>query len=48
MEGVHGSIEDHWKGLGIGKTLKHFWNWKVVGVQRMPKMSEVGVGKTPR
>ena len=35
-------------GLGIEKTQKHFWNWKAVGVQRMPKMSEVGVGKTPR
>ena len=32
VEGVHGSVGDCWKGLGIGKTLKCFWNWKVVGV----------------
>ena len=23
MEGVHGSVGDCWKGLGIGSTLKH-------------------------
>ena len=48
MEGVHGSVGDCWKGLRIGKTLKCFQNWKVVRVCRMPKVSEVGVGKTLR
>ena len=48
VEGVHGSVGDCWKGLGVGKTPKHFWNWKVVGVQRMLKVSEVRVGKTLR
>ena len=48
MEGACGSIGDCWKGLGIGSTSKHLWNWEVVGVQRMPKVSEVGVGKTLR
>ena len=48
MEGVCGSVGDHWKGLGIGSTSKHLWNWEAVGVQRMPKVSEVGVGKTLR
>ena len=45
MEGACGSVGDCWKGLRVGRTLKHFWNWEVVGVQRMPKVSEVGVGK---
>ena len=48
MEGAHGSVGDYWKGLRIGKTPKCFWNWKAVGVQRMPKVSEVRVGKTLR
>ena len=48
VEGVCGSVGDCWKGLGIGSTLKRLWNWEVVGVQRMLKVSEVGVGKTPR
>ena len=48
MEGGHSSVGDHWKGLGIGRTLKYVWNWKVVRVQGMPKVSEVRVGKTPR
>ena len=48
MEGAHGSVGDCWKGLGIGSTPKHLWNWEAVGFQRMPKVSEVGVGKTPR
>ena len=48
MEGACGSVGDHWKGLGIGKTPKCFQNWKVVGVQRMLKVSKVGVGKTLR
>ena len=48
MEGVHGSNGDCWKGLGVGKSLKCFWNWEAVGVRRMLKVSEVGVRKTPR
>ena len=48
MEGVCGSIGDCWKGLGIGSPSKCLWNWEVVGVRRMPKVSKVGVGKTPR
>ena len=48
MEGVHGSVGEYWKGLRIGKTLKCFWNWKAVGVQRMLKVSEVRVVKTPK
>ena len=48
MEGACSSVGDCWKGLGIGSTLKHLWNWEVVGVQRMPKASKVRVGKTPR
>ena len=37
------NIGDCWKGLGIGSTSKCLWNWEAVGVQRMPKVSEVGV-----
>ena len=48
VEGACSSIGDCWKGLGIGSTLKHLWNWEVVGVWRMLKVSEVRVGKTPR
>ena len=48
MEGAHGSIGDCWKGLRIGSLLKHLQNWEAVGVQEMPKVSEVGVGRTPR
>ena len=48
MEGVCGSVGDCWKGLGVGSTAKRLWNLEVVGVQRMLKVSEVGVGKTLR
>ena len=48
MEGACGSVGDCWKGLGIGSTPKCLWNMEVVGVQRMPKVSKVGVGKTLR
>ena len=48
MEGACGSVGDCWKGLGIGSLLKHLQNWEVVRVQEMPKVSEVGVGRTPR
>ena len=48
VEGACGSVGDCWKGLGIGSTLKHLWNWEVVKVQRMLKVSEVRVGKTLR
>ena len=48
MEGACGSVEDCWKGFGIGSTLKCLRNLEAVGVRRMPKVSEVGVGKTPR
>ena len=48
MEGVCGSIGDCWKGLRIGSTLKCLWDSEAVGVQRMPKVSEVRVGKTLR
>ena len=48
MEGAHGGVGDCWKRLGVGRTLKCFWNWEVVRVQRMLKVSEVRVGKTPR
>ena len=48
MEGECGCVGDCWKGLGIGSTSKCLWNWEAVGVQRMPKVSEVGVGKTPQ
>ena len=48
MEGVHGSNGDCWKGLGVGKSLKCFWNWEAVGVRRMLRVSEVGVEKIPR
>ena len=47
-EGVHGSVGDCWKGLGIRSTPKHLQNSEVVRVWRMPKASEVGVEKTPR
>ena len=47
-EGVCGSVGDCWKGLRVGSTVKHLWNSEVVGVQRMLKVSEVGVGKTLR
>ena len=45
VEGACGSIRGCWKGLGIGSTPKCS---EVVKVQRMLKVSEVGVGKTPR
>ena len=48
MEGVHSSVGDCWKGLGIRSTPKCLQNSEAVRVQRMPKVSEVGVGKTPR
>ena len=48
MEGACGSIGDCWKGLRVGRTPKHFWNWEVVGIQRMSKVSEVRVRKTLR
>ena len=48
VEGAYGSIGECWKGLRIGSTSKCFRNWEVVGVQRIPKVSEVGVGRTPR
>ena len=38
-------VGDCWEGLGVGRTPKHFWNWEVVGVQRMPKVSEVKIGR---
>ena len=45
VEGAHGSVGDCWKGLRVGRT-KCFWNCEAVGIQRMSKMSEVGVRKT--
>ena len=48
MEGARSSVGDCWKGLRMRSTLKCLQNSEVVGVQRMPKVSEVGVGKTPR
>ena len=48
MEGACGSIGDCWKGLRIGSTPKCLWNSEAVRVQRMLKVSEVRVGKTPR
>ena len=45
MEGVCSSVGDCWKGLGIRSTPKCLWNSEAVGVQRMPKVSEVGVRK---
>ena len=48
MEGAHSSVVDCWKGLRIRSTLKYLRNSEAVGVQRMPKVSKVGVGKTLR
>ena len=48
VEGVCSSAGDCWKGLRIRSTLKHLWNSEAVRVQRMLKVSEVGVGKTLR
>ena len=48
MEGACGSVGDSWKGLGIGSTPKRLWNWEAVRAQRMPKVSDVRVGKTLR
>ena len=48
VEGACSSVGNCWKGLRIRSTLKHLWNWEVVRVQRMLKVSEVGVGKTLR
>ena len=48
MEGACGSVGDCWKGLGIGSILKCLWNWEVVRVQRMLKVSKVGVGRIPK
>ena len=41
-------VVDCWKGLRIGSTPKHLWNWEAVRVQRMLKVSEVRAGKTLR
>ena len=43
MEGACSSVGDCWKGLGIRSTPKCLWNSEVVGFQRMPKVSEVGI-----
>ena len=48
MEVAHSSVGDCWKGCGIRSTPRCLWSSEVVGVQRMPKVSEVGVGKTLR
>ena len=48
MEGTCSSVGDCWKGLEIGSTSKCLWNSEVVGVQKMPKVSKVGVSSTPR
>ena len=48
MEGACGSIGDCWKGLGIGSTSKHLWNWEAVGVQRMPKVSGDDLFSAPK
>ena len=48
MEGACGSVGDCWKGLRIGSPLKHLQNWEAVRVREMPKVSKVGVGRTPR
>ena len=45
MEGACGSIGDCWKGLRIGSTLKCLQNSEAVRIQRMLKVSKVGVGK---
>ena len=42
---MHSSVGDCWKGLRIRSTPKHLQNWEAVGVQRMLKVSKVGVGK---
>ena len=47
VEGACSSVGDCWKGLGIS-TPKCLWNSEAVGVQRMPKVSKVRIGKTPR
>ena len=48
MEGACSSVGDCWKGLGIRSTPKCLQNSEAVRVQRMPKVSEVRVGKTLR
>ena len=48
VEGACSSVRDCWKGLGMRNTLKCLQNLEVVGVLRMPKVSEVRVGKTLR
>ena len=48
VEGVCSSVGDCWKGLRMRSTLKCLWNSEAVRVQRMPKVFEVRVGKTPR
>ena len=48
VEGVCSSVGDCWKGLRIRSTPKCLWNLEAVGVWRMLKVSEVGVGKTLR
>ena len=48
MEGVYGSIGDHWKGLGVGTTSKCFWNWREIRVGGTLKVLEVRVGETLR
>ena len=48
MEGACSSIGDCWKGLGIGSTSKHLWNWEAVGVRRMPKVSGDDLFSAPK
>ena len=48
MEGECGSVGGCWKGFGTGSPFKCLWNWEAVGVREMLKVSEVGVGRTPR
>ena len=48
VEGACSIVGDCWKGLGMRSTPKCLWNSEAVGVQRMPKVSEVRVGNTPR
>ena len=48
VKGACSSFRDCWKGLGIRSTPKCLQNSEAVGVWRMPKVSEIRVGKTPR
>ena len=45
---MHGGVGDCWKRFRVGRTPKCFWNWEVVRVWRMTKVSKVRVGKTLR